>query len=230
MKKNAIELLCSVVLVGGAVFACAAAFAQDDNGRIVPGVTDPCQQLWLVNGQDNALKEANSGGICVDVPVSPEKLHVVFNLDNALTDTGAPDGVSIGLRHMVMLGNAMKYRISQGLIEAKDVSIVGIMHGTAMTAGGWAFKQFKGAPNSQAGLLEQLFQLNKDGVNIQLEACGVTIRGMQDKGALMPNGQPLDERAVYVSPNGLGRIYVNQGAVGRIIDLQQHNYVYFQED
>jgi len=217
------------VLLAGLALGSTNVFAADIAvGSTVPGTIDPCQDLYLVNDPNNPAEDPNDGGVCVDVPVQLKTVKVVFNLDNPLVDTingdkGPPfDHNSIGLRHMVMLATAMKHRIEEGTLRPENVSIVGLFHGTSMKMK-WAFK---GSP--EAFWLNKLFALANptDGspaVNIQLEACGVTIKGMQQKGATLANGQPLDERAVYPG------ILVNQGAIGRLIDLEQHGYVYVQE-
>lgn len=211
------KILLKAVFLASLMLGSSAAFAGDS----FPGVIDPCEQLYLVNDPNNPYKDANDGGECIDVPVNLKTAKVLFNLDHPVM---TPDGINpVGLRHMVMFGRVMKHRISQGLINPNDVAIVGIFHGSAMTQAKWPMKT-----SPVAGWIEQIFALKNEGVNIQLEVCGVTLKGMQLKGAKLPNGQPLDERAIYSSANG--KVYVNQGAVGRIIDLQQNKFAYIQED
>lgn len=131
-----------------------------------------------------------------------------------------------------MFGNAMKHRIEIGEVDPADIAIVGVLHGDAMRAK-WAFKNIPEGNNPMASWIEQIFALANptDGspaINMHLEACGVTLKGMQLKGAKLANGQPLDERAIYSSANG--KIYLNQGALGRIIELQQNKFSYIQDD
>ena len=284
MSKQLKTIFLSVALTGF-IFSSTTAFA----GSIYPGITDSCEQLWLVNDPSNPNLLPNEGGECIDVPAHLKKVKVLFNLDNAVTKTspsvvyekdpvtgkdtevkkrwgvddapkpelvGTPMFVMVtepvGLRHMALLGKVMQYRISQGLIEPSNVEIVGIFHGPAMSQGKWPFaaRPFTagGMPPEVKKWVHKIFALKNAGINIQLEVCGVTLKGMQlkmkKKAAL--TGQPIpwhlmDERAIYShvhddddTDNGLdnatGRIYVNQGAVGRMIELQQHDFAYLQEE
>ena len=104
-----------------------------------------------------------------------------------------------------------------------------------MTAGKWVFTfgllqpdPNTGGPSKIKTQIDQLSAFANDAeypVHIQLEACGTTIKGMQNNGAKDPlSTLPLDEKAVYPG------ILVNQGAIGRLIDLEQNNYVYVQEE
>jgi hypothetical protein len=208
-------------ILSGLMLGSTAVFAADS----FPGVSEQCEQLYLVNDPNNPYKDSDSeGGECIDVPVNLKTAKVLFNLDHPVM---TPDGVDpVGLRHMVMLGRVMKHRIETGLINPNEVAIVGIMHGSAMTQAKWPFTN--GSPVTD--WFEQIFALKNAGVNIQLEVCGVTLKGMQlkMKAAGNPNWAMMDERAIYSSENG--RIYVNQGAVGRMIDLQQNKFAYIQED
>jgi intracellular sulfur oxidation DsrE/DsrF family protein len=100
------------------------------------------------------------------------------------------------------------------------------MHGTALSwalSDAWWQKQVDDDGNQlypngnpYKDWIEKLFALNNAGVNIQLEVCGVTL-----------SGAGLTNADVYSSANG--KIYVNQGAIGRLIDLQQKGYTYIQE-
>ena len=136
-------------------------------------------------------------------------------------DTLAVDGKgnANGLKHMMMMGNVMKAQIKKGLIKPENVSIIGIMHGSALK---WATKS---APAQQKKLINAIFKLKKAGVNIQLETCAVTM-----------NGAGLTKKDLYTynaegkpDPKALGRIYVNQGAFGRELYLQNHGYAYAEE-
>jgi len=209
------KILMKAVILTGLMLGSTAAFAAD----VFPGVTDSCEQLWLVTDPNNPYKDADTeGGECIDVPVNLKKVEVLFNLDHAVV---SPDGVTpVGLKHMVMLGKVMQHRISLGLMDAKDVAIVGIFHGSAMTQAKWPL--MNGSPVT--GYIEQIFALKKAGINIQLEVCGVTLKGMQLKAKSLgnPNWAMIDERAIYSSVNG--KVYVNQCAIGRIIELQQNKF------
>jgi hypothetical protein len=242
------KILIKTVLLTGLLLGSATAFAV----KLVPGVTDSCEQLWLVNDEFNADADANfGGGECIDVPVNLKKVKVLFNLDNAVIQvkpTAATGGVvtateinAVGLRHMALLGKVMQYRISQGLIEASNVEIVGIFHGPAMSQKKWPFKKaFGGEAPEVKRWVDKIFALKNAGINIQLEVCGVTLKGMQKTARDVfnkPGWFMMDERAIYsnvdddgVGPNTTGRILVNQGAVGRIIELQMNGFAYLQEE
>ena len=126
---------------------------------------------------------------------------------------------------MVFLGTAIKDRIDRGLVNPRNVEIVGVLHGSAA---GWAIKE--GHPGSapdavnQQGWIDQIMRLRKDGINIQLEICGVTMMGNKwtkaDLYGYDDDGLPDDSN---------NRIYVNQGAIGRIIDLEQRDFAYIHE-
>jgi len=214
------KLLKKAIILTSLLLSASTAFAAS----VFPGITGTCEQLWLVADPNNPYEDANNGGECIDVPVSLKKAHVVFNLDTTVTN---PDGSPIGLKHMVMFGKVMLHRIEIGELNPNDVEIVGVFHGDAMRAK-WAFKNIPEGNNPMAGWIEQVFSVANQGVNMHLEACGVTLKNMQLKGAKLANGEPIDERAIYASANG--RIYLNQGAIGRIVDLQQNGFVYLQDD
>ena len=235
------------VVAAGFIFSSATAFAI----KLVPGTTEPCEQLWLVNDPGNAYLDADAGGECIDVPVNMKKVKVLFNLDNAviqnkpIKDAGGNVIIEknpVGLRHMALLGKVMQYRISQGLIEPSNIEIVGIFHGPAMSQERWPFKL--GTPGGSMPdyvkvWVDRIFALKNAGINIQLEVCGVTLKGMQTtmKNVFDAPAQAwskMDERAIYsntaadAGPDG--RILVNQGAVGRIIELQMNGFAYLQEE
>ena len=82
MSNNKIFMKTAILV--GLIFASSTVFAV----KLVPGVSDTCEQLWLVNDVDNAGADANfGGGECIDVPVNLKKVKVLFNLDNAVTQT-----------------------------------------------------------------------------------------------------------------------------------------------
>ena len=234
MSKNFITIFLSVALTGF-IFSSTAVLA-DNGGHIFPGVTDPCKQLWLVNDPMNSTKDADfGGGECIDVPVNLDEVKVLFNIDNA---TVGSDGVTpVALRHMALLGKVMQHRIEIGDMTQGDVAIVGIFHGPAMSQSRWPFKN--GMPAEVKKWVDTIFALKNAGINIQLEVCGVTLKGMQLKAKSLGKAGwfMMDERAVYsnvdtdgIGPDTTGRIYVNQGAVGRMIELQQHDFAYLQEE
>ena len=210
----------TLLLILCTLFNVTTAFAHDHDehdAAINTGILDQCQYPTLAT---NLLAPAKFGtdntSICVDVPVNLNKVKNLFNMD---TDTVDGSGNSIGLKHMVMLGLVIKDRISKGLMDPDDVSIIGVIHGSAVK---WALKTI---PAQQKMWMERIFALKKAGVNIQLEVCGVTLNGMgktkADVYTYDANGNP--------DPNANGRIYVNQGAIAREIYLQQHGYTYINE-
>ena len=223
MSNNFKKIFLSVAMTGF-IFNSATVLA-DNGGHIFPGISEPCQYLWLVNDEENSNE-------CIDVPVTLDEVKVVFNIDNAVTSWS--DGETpVALRHMALLGKVMKHRIAEGDIKKDDVAIVGIFHGEAMSKEKWPFRTDLpggGMPPKVKEWVDTIFKLKKfAGINIQLEVCGVTLKGMQlKKAAAYPNAPLLDEGDIYSNDNG--RIYVNQGAIGRMIELQQHGFVYLQEE
>ncbi|MGA8033921.1 MAG: hypothetical protein WCB48_16160 [Casimicrobiaceae bacterium] len=217
--------LFKAVFLASLLFGSTASFAD---GTINTGIVEPCSYPPIVGDPTNS-------DICVDVPVNLHKAKVVFNNNlNAIVSTTIknPDGsikatvpVPIAMLHMMQLGGALKNRIDAGLMQPQNVSIIGVFHGkdpaSWLLNDDWWKKQTNPATNSlymanpYKGFIEQIFALKNAGVNIQLEICGVTMHG---------NG--WTNTNVYSSPNG--KIYVNQGAVGRLVDLEQSGYVYYQ--
>lgn len=206
-SKRIASMIKAVVVVLG-LFGSASVFA---GGSSNTGIGEPCSHLPLINAPDGA------SGVCVDVPVALGNVHVVFNNNqDALDASGKP----IALQHMILLSKGLLKRIQSGQIPPQQVSIIGVFHGA--TTGPWLLndqwwaEHVKGASgNPYKPLIEQIFTLKKLGVNVQLEECGVTMVG---------NGWTNTD--LYSSSNG--KIYVNQGAVGRLIDLQQKHYAYYQ--
>jgi intracellular sulfur oxidation DsrE/DsrF family protein len=224
--SNKFKTILLTVAAAGFIFSSATVFAAKGDNEAFPGIINPCQQLWLVNDPINADRPADDGGECIDVPVNLKKVKVLFNLDNVVT---LPSGDPVGLRHMAALGKVMLDRITKGLMDPKDIAIVGIFHGAAMKEARWPMMDNSDA--KATGYINKIFGLKKRGVNIQLEVCGVTLKGMQQDGELITIegvDVPLDERGIY--SNGMGKIYVNQGAIGRMIDLQQNDFAYLQEE
>ena len=242
--SNKFKTIFISVALTGFIFSSTTALA--DQGHIFPGITEPCQQLWLVNDPFNGVEDAEEApftrpngqtvdvaGECIDVPVNLDEVKVLFNIDNA---TVGSDGVTpVALRHMALLGKVMQHRIAIGEMAPDDVAIVGIFHGSAMAQKRWPFNENMPAPVKK--WINTIFALKNAGINIQLEVCGVTLKGMQLKGVRTSEGVLYDEKAVYanvdtdgMAPNTTGRIYVNQGAIGRMIELQQHDFVYLQEE
>ena len=205
--NNKNQHLFKAVFLSGAILASTSAFAHDDNNRghdrdNVASYMSSCDTLPLVN---TLIGGPVNTSVCVDAPVALEKAKVVFNLDTPITDSA---GNPVGLRHMWMLGTALQARIQAGLLDPEDVSVIGVFHGTGSA---WALKS-----TPMASWIEKIFALNNAGLNISLEMCGVTMLG---KGWTNAN--------LYSSDNGI--IHVNQGAIGRIIDLEQHKYAYIKE-
>lgn len=224
MKK---DYLFKAVFLASLLFGSTASFADV---TINTGIVEPCSYPPIVGDPMNPSTQ----DICVDVPVNLHKAKVVFNNNlNAIVSTTItkPDGtkatvpVPIAMLHMIQLGGALKNRIDAGLMEPQHVSIIGVFHGKDPAS--WLLNDdywktqtnpatgsaYTGNPYK--GFIEQIFALKNAGVNIQLEICGVTMHA---------NG--WTNANIYSSPNG--KVYVNQGAVGRLVDLEQSGYVYYQ--
>ena len=203
MYNKKLQIL-KAVFLAGSMLGSAAVFADKDKDDVAKYMST-CDTLPLVN---TLIGGPENTSVCVDAPVALEKAKVVFNLDAPVTD-GA--GNPVGLRHMWMLGTALQARINAGLLDPKEVSIIGVVHGTAAA---WVHKS---NPEIVKSFIEKIFALKNAGVNINLEMCGVTMLG---KG--------WTNADLYSSENGV--IHVNQGAIGRLIDLEQHKYAYIQEE
>jgi hypothetical protein len=215
-KSNAKYFFGSLIVLGG-LYASTSALAEGTASATGNDILDQCQYLTLATNLTMPKKFGTKNtSVCVDIPVNLEKVKIVFNMD---TDSVDGKGNANGLKHMMMLGNVMKDKIQHGLIKPEDVSIIGIMHGSALK---WATKA---APKQEKELMNAIFKLKKEGVNIQLETCAVTM-----------NGAGLTKKNLYTydaegkpDPKALGRIYVNQGAFGRELYLQNHGYAYVEE-
>jgi intracellular sulfur oxidation DsrE/DsrF family protein len=196
----------NVLFLSSMMLGSSAVMADDTN--FIATYTDNCDTLPLVNtligGPENTT-------VCVDAPVALQKAKAVFVLDSPIVSGGKP----VGLRHMFMFGSVLRARIQAGVLDPKDVSIVGVFYGSAS---GWALKT---NPDYAKNFIEKIFDLSNQGVNISLEICGATMLG---------KGWTNDD--LYVSDKGkdYGVIHVNQGAIGRIVDLQQHGFAYIQEN
>lgn len=208
------KILMKAIFLTGLMLGSTAAFAVN----VDTGVLETCEYRKLVLNTppfSNKFGTENTT-ICVDVPVALTRAKAVFNLE---TDAVNGKGESKGLKHLFMFGTAMKNRINAGLMKADDVAIIGVLHGAAAK---WARKD---ADPVQKAWIQRIFALRNAGLNIQLEICGVNMMGngwtKADLNTYDVNGNP--------DPNATGKIYVNQGALGRITDLQQHKFVYFHE-
>jgi intracellular sulfur oxidation DsrE/DsrF family protein len=202
MNKN---YLVKAVLLTSIILGSATAYAD---GTIDTGIISLCSYLPIVGDPQNE-------DICVDVPVDLHKDFVVFNNnENAISG-----GVPIAMKHMILLGNAMLNRINNGLMSPQNVSIIGVFHGNEALSwllnDTWWHNHRGGIDNPYTAYINQILALKNLGLNIQIEACGVTMKGMG-----------VTNADLYSPPNG--QIYVNQGAVGRLIDLEQNGYVYYQ--
>ena len=207
------KLIFKVLFLSNMTLGSAAIMADDgshdgDDSNFIATYTDNCDTLPLVN---TLMGGPENTSVCVDAPVDLKKAKAVFVLDSPIVSGGKP----VGLRHMFMLGTALKARIQAGELDPKNVSIIGVFYGSASA---WALKS---SPDYTKKFIEKIFDLSNQGVNISLEICGATLLG---------KGWTNDD--LYVSNRGkeYGFIHVNQGAMLRIIDLQQHGFAYIQEN
>lgn len=189
--------------------------SENKNDSRPDGILNQCEYPTLATNLAFPKKFGKkNASICVDIPVHLEKARIIFNMDTPAVDN---NGNANGLKHMVMMGYVMKQQIKDGLIKPQDVSIIGIVHGSALK---WVTKA-----STQKKWIDTIFKLKNEGVNIQLETCAVTM-----------NGAGLTKKNLYTytaegnpDPNAGGRIYVNQGAFGRELYLQNHGYAYAEE-
>lgn len=217
MNKMARQIMVGILVLTGICAGTNSALAAGNDSVDKNGVLDPCQYLPLATNLAFPKKfGAKNTTICVDIPVQVEKAKMVFNMD---TDTVDGKGNSNGLKHMVMMGSVMKEQIAQGMIKPDAVSIIGIVHGSALK---WVTKP---VPPQQKKWIDAIFKLQREGVNIHLEACAAAM-----------NGAHLSNKNLYTydaegnpDPKAGGRIYVNQGAFARELYLENHGYAYFEE-
>lgn len=202
MKNNLNKKpLVQAVIIAALALGTGNAFAHKNK---VDSYMENCDTLPLVN---TLIGGPVNDSVCVDAPVALKKAKVVFNMDTDVLDS---KNRPTGLRHMWMLGTALKARINAGLVDPDDVSIIGVLHGTAINFG------LKSSDAIVQDLIEKIFALKNEGVNINIEVCGVTMLGGN-----------LTNDNLYASENG--KIHVNQGAIGRLVDLQQHKYALIDE-
>lgn len=202
------KLLLSAFVLSTACLASANVLAGDDEHSSVGTYTQNCSNLPLVDSMLSGIPNTN---VCVDAPVALTKIKAVFDMSSDALD---PKGRHTGLRHMMMLATALKARIHAGLLDPERVSVIGVMHGDGLNLA--VDTETKPINPKTKKLIEDIFALKNAGVNINLEVCGVTM-----------HGKGLTNADLYKSDNGV--IHVNQGAIGRIIDLEQHHYALIKE-
>mgnify|MGYP000483432525 CR=1 FL=1 len=208
MHRNTIPskkvTLSMAILMASLSFVTTGVLAKEEKSSGMTQYLNECKYLPTVLGLMNPPVKNET--VCIDMPVRMDDPKIVFNLDAPLADAS---GRPIGLRHMYMVGTALLARIKAGTLDARDASVVGVMHGNALS---WALNP----DDKTRGFIEKIYKLKSAGLDINLEVCGVT---MQGKGKIKEN--------LYQSKNGV--IHINQGAVVRIMDLQRHGYAYLQE-
>jgi len=202
--KNLKVTLSGAALMAGLSLVSTSVLAVETKTGVMTNYLNECKYMPTVLAlMDPPVK---NDSVCIDMPVRLDDAKLVFNLDAPLVDA---KGRPIGLRHMYMVGTAMLARVKAGKLDAKNASLVGVMHGDGLD---WALN-----PDEKTrGFIENIYKLKKAGLDINLEVCAVT---MQNKGK--------KNKDLYQSENGT--IRVNQGAVARIIDLERNGYAYIQE-
>ena len=203
--KNSKKLVLKAAVLTGVIFASNSVFADDKDK--VAEYLDTCQMLPLVS---EILLEKPNLDVCVDAPVSLDKIKVVFDVSNNTVDG---DGRNAGIRHLMATAVALKYRVDAGLIDADDINVVGVFQGA-----GISLLHKNSITGMNKKLVSKIFQLKNAGININLEACGVSM-----------HSKDVSNADLFVNPNIVGKIHVNQGAVGRIIDLQQNEFALIKE-
>jgi len=174
---------------------------DDDNVEYMAN----CQNLPLVSSLINGKPNTD---VCVDAPVALEEAKVVFDMNS---DTVDAKGRHTGLRHMYMIGKALQARVNRDLMEADEIQVIGVLHGSGLKLAMEAT-----ASSTTKYYIEEIFKLKNAGIDLNLEVCGVSM-----------HGKGLNNSHLYKSDNGV--IHVNQGAIGRIINLQQKEYVLVKE-
>lgn len=215
------------------IASIGAQMAHADTNRYDNGVVTPCTYPTLATNLAFPARFTDTNTtICVDVPVNLQTVAMFFNLDTATFDGG---GNSVGLKHMVMLGSVIKDNIANGKTNAENVSVIGILHGSALP---WVIKHTPPAADAtaaqkavyaswkkqQAAWISRIAKLQKAGVNLQLEACGAAMNGAGYTNAdLITSATDPEGNVIPVT------IHVNQGAIGREVYLQQKGYAYINE-
>jgi len=196
--------LAGVGLIASLLLVPSSLFADEVRSSGMTHYLSECKYMPTVLALANPPVKNNT--VCIDMPSRLDDPKVVFNLDASLFDD---KGRPIGLRHMQLVGTALLARVKVVKLDAKNASVVGVMHGGGLD---WALD-----PNeTPKHFIEEIYKLKNAGLDINLEVCGVTMQGKNKR-----------NKDLYQSKNGL--IHVNQGAVARIMDLQRHGYTYLQE-
>lgn len=215
MNHSVIKYFAGALLFISGLCSVSAALASEKLDSHSDGILNQCEYLPLATNLAFPKKFGQKNtSICVDIPVKLEKAKIVFNMDTPAVDK---TGNANGLKHMAMMGFVMKQQIKDGLIKPENVSIIGIVHGSALK---WVTKA-----STQKKWINAIFKLQSEGVNIHLEACAAAMNGAgltkKDLYSYTAKGDP--------DPKAGGRIYVNQGAFGRELYLQNQGYAYAEE-
>ncbi len=137
--------------------------------------------------------------IVVGIPVALEKADVVFNMDHLAFSGDFP----VGIKYMHLLANRLKEMGIKG-------NIIGIFQGDAayMTLNDNAYNMYRHVSTGNPVKVLNAELMKQD---VQLEVCSVSLKNHQwGNEDLLPGGQ------------------VNNGAVGRLIQLVQDGYVQIQ--
>jgi intracellular sulfur oxidation DsrE/DsrF family protein len=215
MNHSIIKYFAGASLIILGICSASVALASEKLDSNSDGILNQCEYLPLATNLAFPKKFGKKNtSVCVDIPVKLERAKIVFNMDTPAVDKA---GNANGLKHMAMMGFVMKQQIKDGLIKPENVSIIGIVHGSALK---WVTKA-----STQKKWINAIFKLQSEGVNIHLEACAAAM-----------NGAGLTKKNLYSytakgdpDPKAGGRIYVNQGAFGRELYLQNQGYAYAEE-
>lgn len=201
--SNKTLILSGVALLTGLAFGSTGAHADASKSSGLTSYLSECKFMPTVLALMNPPVKNES--VCIDMPVGLDEPKIVYNLNAQVVDAS---GRPVALSNMYMLGTALLARIKAGKLDPRHASMVGVMHGGGLD---WALNP----DDNTKALIENIYKLKNAGLDINLEACGVA---MQVKGKKNAD--------LYQSQNG--KIHVNQGGVGRIVDLQRHGYAYLQ--
>ena len=225
MNKNKKAYFVKATFLAGVILGSTTAFADCTYPTLASNVTEGIDR-YNAGLQATPAPTVNTT-VCVDVPVQLFANKMVFNIDTPTTSDGTANGIPAALKHMWMMGAANVARVkgvtkNGGTISLSDFHIKGIIHGSGLSWAlndAWWQKQVdedgnqlypNGNPNKE--WIAKIFSLKNQGLDIQLEACAVSLMG---KG--------LTHDDVYPG------ILVNQGAFGRISALHQDGYAVVSE-
>lgn len=198
-----------IILMMGAIFACMFNFSAAVQADQPDPYLEPCQYLQVVSA---ALNNKQNSTVCVDAPTTLKKVQVIFDI-NSESANG-----STGLKHMMMMATALKGRVNAGTTNPEQIHVIGILHGTGIN---YVLKDSMVPDSAETKYINAALKIaNEMGFKLSFEVCGATMWG---------RGKTADD--LYVPPAAVttDTIHINQGAIARMVDLQNMNFALIKE-